>query len=606
MLITLDLETYYDRDYSLGKMTTEAYVRDPRFEVIGISIQRDDEPPYWFPKPQVAAALKSIDWSQALVVAQNTMFDGAILAWHYGINPKGWIDIMGMSRALYPHEKSHSLKAQAERMGVGVKGDEVINALGKRYKDFDQESLARYGAYCNNDVDLTYQLFQMYMQEFPVKELKLIDLTLRMYIQPTLVLDRLKLLQHLGEVRRRKQALLESTTVDKDNLMSNPKFAALLIERGVTPPMKKSPMTGKETYAFAKTDEEFQTLAEHVDPEVQALVAARLGTKSTIEETRTESLIAIAERSPLLPIPLKYYGAHSGRWSGQDSINLQNLPARGANAGHIKRAILAPAGHVVIDCDSSQIEARTLAWLAGQEDLIKAFENKEDVYKIMASRIYDKPIEEISKGERQVGKTVILGCGYGVGAAKMRLFLKTVAGVDVTEDEAKRIVQTYRRTYPRIPELWKRGDKCLVSLAGEKKDVFDAQKLIPVVPKQGLQLPSGLYIQYPYLAREYDKDDMAVWRYTTRGVESYIYGGKVVENVCQAVARCIIAEQMLRISKRYRPVMTVHDSIVVVAPEAEAQEAQAFVEECMSWRPKWAPTLPLACESGVGVSYGDC
>jgi DNA polymerase len=214
------------------------------------------------------------------------MFDGAILGWRYGVNPKGWIDIMGMSRALYPHEKSHSLKAQAERMGVGVKGDEVINALGKRYKDFDQEALARYGGYCNNDVELTYALFQRYVREFPTKELKLIDLTLRMYIQPSLVLDRLKLLQHLGEVRRTKSSLLEAATVDKANLMSNPKFAQMLIDLGVPPPMKVSPTTGKETYAFAKTDEEFQRLTEHPDAQVQALVAARLGNKSTIEETR--------------------------------------------------------------------------------------------------------------------------------------------------------------------------------------------------------------------------------------------------------------------------------------------------------------------------------
>jgi DNA polymerase len=606
MLITLDLETYYDREYSLSKMTTEAYVRDPRFEVIGISIQINDEPPYWYPQPQVASALKTIDWTTALVVAQNTMFDGAILGWRYGVNPKGWIDIMGMSRALYPHEKSHSLKAQAERMGVGVKGYEVINALGKRYKDFDQEALARYGGYCNNDVELTYALFQRYVQEFPTKELKLIDLTLRMYIQPSLVLDRLKLLQHLGEVRRTKSSLLEAATVDKANLMSNPKFAQMLIDLGVPPPMKVSPTTGKETYAFAKTDEEFQRLTEHPDAQVQALVAARLGNKSTIEETRTEALIAIAERSPVLPIPLKYYGAHSGRWAGLELINLQNLPSRGANAGHIKRTILAPQGHVMIDCDSSQIEARTLAWLAGQDDLVKAFENKEDVYKIMASRIYNKPVEEIDKGERQVGKTVILGCGYGVGATKVRLFLKATAGVSVKEDEAKRIVQTYRDAYAKIPALWRQGEKCLRSLSGGQADVFDKQDLIKVVPEKGFLLPNGLYIQYPDLKRVPGEDGMAAWRYTSRGVDSYIYGGKVVENVCQAVARCIIGEQMLRIAKRYQPVLTVHDAIAIIAPEDEADEARAYVEECMSWRPKWAPGLPLACESGMGVSYGDC
>jgi DNA polymerase len=289
-----------------------------------------------------------------------------------------------------------------------------------------------------------------------------------------------------------------------------------------------------------------------------------------------------------------------------DGINLQNLPSRGANAGHIKRTILAPQGHVMIDCDSSQIEARTLAWLAGQDDLVKAFENKEDVYKIMASRIYNKPVEEIDKGERQVGKTLILGCGYGVGATKVRLFLKAAAGVSVKEEEAKAMVQTYRDTYAKIPALWRQGEKCLRSLSGGQADVFDKQDLIKVVPEKGFLLPNGLYIQYPDLKRVSGEDGMAAWRYTSRGADSYIYGGKVVENVCQAVARCIIGEQMLRIAKRYQPVLTVHDAIAIIAPEDEADEARAYVEECMSWRPKWAPGLPLACESGMGVSYGDC
>ena len=311
-LIFCDFETAYDRQFSLAKLTTEEYVRDRRFETIGIAIKEGlDGETKWYPKPEVKRILPTIDWSNALVVAQNTAFDGAILKWRYGVNPKGWIDIMGMSRALYPHEKSHSLKAQAERAGVGQKGDEVIAALGKRYLDFSPEELARYGGYCINDVELTAKLFKRYMDAgFPMQELRLMDLTLRMFIDARLRLDVPLLEQHLQDVRANKAALLERVTARfgsaesaKSVLMSNPQFAEALRELGVEPPMKVSPTTGKEAYAFAKTDEAFKALEEHPNPDVQALVAARLGTKTTIEETRTESLISVAGRGRL-PIML--------------------------------------------------------------------------------------------------------------------------------------------------------------------------------------------------------------------------------------------------------------------------------------------------------------
>lgn len=610
MLITLDLETFYDRDYSLTKLTTEEYIRDPRFQVIGMGVKIDDGETKWYAKPDVKRIVAVLPWEKAFVVCQNTAFDGAILGWKYGVRPKAWLDIMGMSRALFPHEKSHSLKAQAERMGVGIKGDEVIHALGKRFVDFSPEELVRYGEYCKNDVELTKKLFDLYMDRgFPVQELKLIDLTLRMFIEPRLLLDVEVLRTHLDEVRQVKAELLNSvaSTVEGDTrsvLMSNPQFAELLRSLGVEPPMKISATTGKETYAFAKTDEAFKALEEHYDPRVQALVAARLGTKSTIEETRTERFIGMAQRGAF-PVPLRYYGAHSGRWSGQDSINLQNLPSRGANAGKIKKAIRPPEGHIFIDCDSSQIEARTLAWMAGQHDLIEAFEKKQDVYRIMAGHIYGKTPDEISGAERFIGKTVVLGAGYGTGAKKLQTFLKTGAGVTLDDEECERIIDTYRSTYSKIPELWKSGEEALKSLSMKNGAQIGPTGVVNVDPDRGVTLPNGLYIQYPNLQRV-TENNKTNWVYTSKGLPVKIFGAKVIENLCQAIARCIIAEQMLRISRRYKPVLTVHDAIAIVAPVNEADEAVAFVEECMSWRPNWAKDLPLACESGMGDSYGDC
>ena len=629
-IITLDFETYYSSEYSLTKITTEEYVRSPLYETIGVAIKHNDGQTVWYPKPEVEAALKAIDWSDKMVVAQNTAFDGAIMAWRYGINPKAWCDTLGMSRALYPHEKAHSLKSQAERAGIGAKGDEVMRAIGKRYADFSASDLALYGAYCCNDVELTYALFKKYLAEgFPLQELKLLDLTLRLFIEPRLVLDGDMLKAHLQDVKDRKETLLDqmrdkmleganpdfvhmifSEGMDgiKKLLMSNEKFAEMLRKLGVDPPMKLSPTTGKMTYAFAKTDEAMKTLAEHPDEQVQAIVAARLGHKTTLEETRTERFIGMAARGAF-PVPLRYYGAHSGRWSGQDKVNLQNIPARGMYGGKLKKAIKAPPGYVVIDCDSSQIEARTLAWMAGQYDLVQAFEKKEDVYKIMASRIYQVPTDKVDKTQRQVGKTVILGAGYGVGHVKLRAFLKLQAGVEVSEAEAKSIIMTYRQTYNRIPELWDRANKALESLHYGNEATIDIPGLCKT-DAVGITLPSGLHIQYPDLRRVSEErtvgDSRLGWVYTSKGITTKVYGGLVTENICQAVARCVIGEQMLRVRKRYPVVLTVHDAIACIAPIEEAKEAQQYVEDCMSWRPKWAPDLPLACESGVGPSYGDC
>jgi DNA polymerase bacteriophage-type len=146
-----------------------------------------------------------------------------------------------------------------------------------------------------------------------------------------------------------------------------------------------------------------------------------------------------------LPIPLKYYGAHTGRWAGSDKVNFQNLPSRDKKKKTLKNAVIAPEGYMVINCDSSQIEARVLAWLAGQDDVVKAFAEGRDVYSEFATKIYKKPISKANPIERFVGKTCILGLGYGTGALKLQHTLKTQPpGAVVTEDEAKEFVSIYR------------------------------------------------------------------------------------------------------------------------------------------------------------------
>ena len=606
-LITLDFETYYDKEYSLGKLTTEEYVRDSRFEVIGIGIKVNDQDTEWASgtHEQLKEYLQSFPWDNALVVAHNAMFDGAILSWIFDIHPKVYGDTLCMARAYHGVESSGSLRALAQRYNIGEKGTEVIEALGKNRLDFTEEELARYGDYCINDVDLTYELLKIMSRGFPKKEFKLIDTTLRMFVEPVLDLDLGMLEQHLTETRDSKDELLTASGVSKEDLMSNPKFAEVLKSIGVEPPMKISPTTGKETFAFAKSDEEFKALQTHPDEKVQALVNARLGTKSTLEETRTQRFIDIAKRG-LLPVPVKYYAAHTGRWGGDDKINLQNLPSRGVNGKKLKRSIIAPEGYTIIDADSSQIEARVLAWLAEQDDLTEAFTNGEDVYVKMASRIYDKAEEDITKDERFVGKTTILGAGYGMGALKFQSQLKTF-GFDMAIEEARRVIKIYRETNWKINKLWRDAQQILVSL--HRNDMpFSLGKdrvLVTVPEENAIKLPSGLLMRYEDL--DYDQGEQGIeFHYQTRRGRTRIYGGKVVENVCQAIARCIIGEQMLLINKRHRVVLTVHDSIAACVKSEEVEDAQTYIEECMRWTPDWAKGLPIDCESGSGKTYGDC
>jgi DNA polymerase len=532
---------------------------------------------------------------------------------------------MSMGRALHGVDASVSLANMSLRYGVGEKGTEVNDAKGKHRLDFTQGELHNYGQYCRKDVELTYLIFNKMMAAgFPKMELKLIDLTLSMFIHPVLQLDGKALEMHLADTAAQKTNHLvnalqsighkdlavkhilgdeETKATVRKTLMSNPQFAEMLKGLGVDPPLKISMTTGKETFAFAKTDEGFKALLEHPDTRVQALCAARLGTKSTLEETRTQRFIDISKRGPF-PIPLKYYAAHTGRWGGTDSINLQNLPSRGANAGKLKKAIVAPDGYVFIDADSSQIEARTLAWEANQDDLVGAFANGDDVYKIMAAAIYAKSVDAIDAPERFVGKTTILGAGYGMGGPKFQAQLKTF-GTEIDTAEAARIIATYRETYPRIPALWRESQEALRCMVRGQTMTLGRDGLL-TVDEHGILLPNGLHIFYNGLQEVVDAEGKRQFQYTTRKGANKIYGGKVVENFTQAIARCIIGEQMLKIAKRYKVVLTVHDAIGIVARHEESDEAREYVETCMRWTPSWAEGLPVNCESGMGVSYGDC
>ena len=602
-VVTLDFETFYGKDYTLsGKINTSEYVRDDRFHVHGVAIKKGNGKTLWYTGRNIALALKEIDWSKTAMVGHNTAFDGFITSEVYGHKPAFYVDTLSMSRASRGHHTRHDLDTVAKAFGHGgkVKRDALANTKDKVQLTKDEE--AKLGGYAVDDVDDTYRIFWDMYPHVPDDELRLIDITMRMFCDPVLEIDIPRVKAELENELGAKAAALLRSGAQVDDLMSNDKFARLLQAAGAQLPQKISPSTGKLTYAFAKSDLAFQDLMKNGNDKVRALCEARLKVKSTIGETRANRFLEAGRDGMKLPILLNFSGAHTHRWSGGNKMNLQNLK----RGGELRRSILAPKGHVVVVADSAQIEARVLAWLAQQMDIVNAFATKQDVYKLMASAIYGVPVEQITKDQRFIGKICVLGLGYGMGPQKLQQTLKQGTmgpPVDISEDECRRIVGIYRQKNWKIKAFWKKMDQVItnMTLGIESKEG-------PLeVGKGFVRLPNGMFLQYFGLhgTAEITRDDLVMTEttYLTRTGRTKLYGGLLTENVVQALSRIIIAEQMLKIHDAgYRIVTMTHDEIVITAKKKDAKKALDFMIKTMSTPPDWAPGLPLAAEG----DFDDC
>lgn len=617
--VVLDYETYYDSEYSLRKMTPIEYIHDPRFEVIGCAVKEGDGKSFWLEEDELRGYLRGLP-PKVAIVSHNALFDACITSWVFGYIPYLTIDTLGMARAMLAHRlRSLSLSSMATNLGLGVKGDTVYKVMGMNKAAIKAAGVYDdYASYSCNDADLCWAIYRKLIDMgFPANEIGVMDTVLRCATAPKFVLDWHLLAEHYHSVLASKQSLLDRVNMaSRDDLMSNERFAGALRMLGVEPPTKVSPITGKEAFAFAKTDPAFIELEEHENPEVQALVAARLGIKSTIEETRTQRMMSIAsitwpsyQQTGLMPMALRYSGAHTHRLSGDWKLNVQNLPSRGNNK--IRSSIKAPPGHVVLAVDSSQIEARIAAWFCGQSDMVAAFANKEDIYSSFASSVFNRPVSKKENPvERFIGKTAVLGLQYGLGWEK---FQKTVAlqskaqvgkEVILTDDEAAGVVRTYREKYPRIPAMWRTLTQIIPHMTGESLQ----RELGPVTfVKEKVILPSGLGLHYHKL---HNKD--GAWWFEFAGEPKYIYGGKMLENIVQALARIVVMDAAVRIRRRLVTLtsdvwlnLQVHDELVYVVPEDLLKVVEPIVMEEMCRRPSWGMDIPLDAEAGSGPSYGD-
>lgn len=409
--IGVDFETYYDREYSLSKMTTEEYIRSPLFEALVVSLHSRKGLIGTASGKQVIELVRSVDWANSMAVAWNCAFDGAILAWRMGVRPKAYACSMSLWRAMGFNVYGGQSLAAAARYGleqgwpVRPKGDEVVNALGKRLPDFSAAELRAYERYCEDDAYNALALFdKMLALGFPGGELFTHSEVLRCFTEPRIVLDVPKLRDIHGKHLARMHVAMGKARIESlDELRSDEKFAAALRAIGMEPPIKFN-KKGMQKYAFAKTDEWMQEASDSPDEVVASLVQARLTTKSTITESRTQRLIGIGQRGRM-PVWLNTSGAHTHRLSGGDKINPQNFSKKDGT----RDAIMAPPGYTMVVADQSQVEARFVAYVAGQTDLVEGFRNKQDIYCEFGNRsgVFDYEVTKATVDARFVCKGCI-------------------------------------------------------------------------------------------------------------------------------------------------------------------------------------------------------
>jgi hypothetical protein len=605
----VDFETYYDTEYSLRKMSAPEYILDPRFEVQLLAAFDVTWPaPRIIMPEEIPDFLAQYPAEETICCSHNALFDLAILGWRYGWVPGRLADTLGMARALRSYPR-YSLGAVAKELfGHDSKGDVVYKVKGMHAQDIKNAGLwPSYRTYAMQDVRLCAQIYFKLASEFPPEEVKVMDLVLRAAVQPVLYANIPLLETHLGELRRKKQRLLNDCGFDKAALMSTLMFKQSLESLGVEIKTKIS-TAGREVPQFAKSDPFMEELLEYsgsenddVNYQVQTLAMARLSFKSTIEETRAERFVNIAKlpwqgtgtRVPLLPAALRYGAAHTHRFGGEWKLNMQNLP-RDKTKSKLRAALCAPPGHKLVTADLSQIEARIVAVLAQQWALVDAFRNGEDVYASFASIVFGRAVNKwADPNERFIGKIGILSLGYGAGATRFNQMVTQQArqyGIPLEGLFDTRVaevtVNTYRSLFERIPDTWRKLDRYLQRNIDGGND--NPAKWGPVEFSAGkITLPNTMTLRY-------EQNDQ------------HLYGAKLLENISQALARIVIMQAAVRLAKRgYRFALQVHDELLFVVPEAQVEAAKKTIMEEMIRPPLWLPELPLAAEVGVGDNYGE-
>lgn len=608
--IFVDTETYFTNTYTLTKLTVIEYIRDPQFKLHGVGIAIDDQEPQWFTQETITNTLAPespdfIDWANSRVVLHNALFDALILTEHLGLPITHWSDTIGLAKSVIAVPK-HNLDYLSKLLLKDEKtkdesGISMVN-VGKKLVLSPEED-AVMGDYCAQDVNLTRQLYKLLRPLQTDHEERVLSATINWFAYPTLELDQELLQSELTLIQDNKTKLIEASGFTKAELSSNSIFVSKVEALGLEFPTKLNPK-GQPIHATGKSDPEFLELKEQ-HPELHHIWDARDAIKSTLLESRVQTLQQIAQLGvtktglPSLPVPLNYFGASTGRWSGAGGLNLQNLP--NLRTSLLRKCIVAPKDHVIVVVDSSQIELRVNMFWCGQTDMHDILASGKDLYKVAAAAHFGVPIEEVTKDQRSFGKLVSLALGYGQGAEKFKhLCASGPLGMDpffISDDESRKAINAYRKLNHKVKETWAALDHVLGAMLHNDGDLTTFRGL--TIGKECITLPDGVKLIYPHL-----QCNEGEWSYGFFPKISKIYGAKFLENIIQATARAIIADQLVKIGNAgYKIVHSVHDEFLLVCHENLADQCLADVKAIMSTTPDWIPGLVLSAEGAFDKAY---
>lgn len=658
-VVLIDFESYFDADYHLLRhnkgLPTAQYVMDPRWEETGKAIVHVTQP---FAEPQAMfwrgdddSYLEYLkrEYGENLdgctVVSHNLGYDGCVLARRHGITPAHAIDLLGIARHVHPGEHN-DLDALTKRYKLLRKGETSqfkglhLNPKWERtpgkapkmiHRGMTAEEVEALAAYASHDGMAEWQLFMRMLPKLsrPEVELKLIQHTVvNLTLKPRLKVD-----VALGEsIAKRMDAKVDEALAavghTHEEISGNTSFSAILgaaLDRAGDKLAKyqKTNKKGQPILAIAKTDEQLEVLKGHVSEEVKKLVTARTSIKSWPNHAkRVRRILAMAEAAGgWLPVPFKYYGAHTGRWSGDELINLQNLGSRGDPLiTEVRNVIVAPEGQTLVIVDAAQIEARVLDWISGQNDPVWADPSRdpycEFASKMSGQRIVNtkkvkqaiKALKDYHDRMRGMGKIGELGCGYGMGAVKAMEYAENSYGVTMDMPTAEKLVKTYRDSKPKVCKFWRVVEQKFKAAAryGEPSTMDRGLKFHKDGDVTVITLPSGRELRYKDVKCSIIDGREQLWmpNHYEPKKRTFMWGGFLTENIVQAISRDILAEGVLNAEQEGIPVpLHVHDEYVGVTFVESAPAVLGAMIRILSKAPEWAAGCPLASEGQISPRY---
>jgi len=589
MPIALDTESTYAKDRDIRSLGVRRYVSHPETHHYLVSGYSAD--------PDCAGAGVSepdrFKWEiieGATLVSHNAAYDASVIAdlRLRGLaipHPAAW----HCTADLAAYRQSPRALADASRELLGLKVDKTLRdeMKGVEWRTLPTEKKLAMAEYCLLDAKATYHIWNKESSNWPSEEMAVSDHTAMMCrrgisVDRARLADGIKILRDAkfeasrlipwaGELNAKGNELPVTSTLE---------LAKECARRGILPPAT----TDAKSEVFDNWLEENGEKAEFVKGMQVWRSCNRV----------LKVLIAMQDRqvSGRLQYGLKYFGApHTGRWSGDTGLNLQNQ-ARKPYKGVDTRACLIPApGKLFLIADYSQIEARVTTWLAKDEPVLEMLRGGLDIYEAHARQTMrytdPRPLAEVDPGMRQFAKCRVLALGFGLGGPKFKAIVKLWTGVDITATQAKQMVADYRRSNRGIVKLWGVLEDGARRSQGENFE---------------LQLPSGRTINYFDVASIRDK---LTARVTRGGPRKSIYGGLLCENCSQATARDLLARAILRVEAAGLPVVLhVHDEIVCEVPEGDAEAGAQEMKELMRALPDWAEGLPVDCSVEIKKEYG--